>query len=115
MKNIKDFASKPQLIEIVLDDADIIKAYDEPITFYTYDILSLSTYFEFYNARSTSEFKSLEKILRTLILDDKGSPVIGEGQDLPFDIAVAAMTKLGENMGKSQRKTSTQVVGEPQK
>lgn len=113
--NIKQFASVPELVKIELDDEDLLKKYGEPITFHTYNIVSLSTYFEFFNARSNSEFENLDKIIKKLILDENGKQVLNGNEDLPIDIAAAAINKIGEILGKSQSKTSTQTIGEQQK
>lgn len=113
--NIKKYASKPQLLEVVLDNKELLEKYGEPITFHTYDIVGLSTYFEFFNARSNSEFVNLEKMIRKFVLDEKGNPVLSDDEDLPIDIAAEAITKIGDILGKSQSKTSTPMTGEPQK
>lgn len=110
--NIKKFASIPKLIEIILDDHDLVEKYGETITFYTFDIVSMSTYFEFFNARSESEFASLDKIVRKFILDKDGKQVLADNEDLPIDIAAAAINKVGELLGKSQSKTSIQNPGD---
>lgn len=110
--NIQEFASTPKLIEIVLDDVELLEKYNEPITFHTYDIVGLSTYFEFFNARSDGQYEQLDKIIKKLILNDKGKPAIKDDQDLPIDIAAAAINKIGAILGKSQSKTSTQTTGE---
>lgn len=110
--NIQEFASTPKLIEIVLDDKELLEKYNEPITFHTYDIVGLSTYFEFFNARSDGQYEQLDKIIKKLILNDKGKPAIKEDQDLPIDIAAAAINKIGAILGKSQSKTLTQTTGE---
>ena len=34
---LKELATKPQLVKIVLDDEAIIKEYNEPLEFYVYD------------------------------------------------------------------------------
>ena len=113
--NIKKFATTPKLVEIKINDADIVERYGEEITFYTYDVVAMSTYFEFFNARSTSQFDNLGKIMKQLILDDKGQPALADDEDLPIDIAAAAINKLGEILGKSQSKTSTPTTGKAQK
>ena len=113
--NIKEFASKPQLIEIILDEPTLVEKYGETITFYTYDTVSLTSYFDFYDARSENQFGNLEKIMRKMILLDDGKPALAADEDLPIDIATAAIQKIGDILGKSQRKTSTQTIGEPQK
>lgn len=105
--NIKDFASVPQLIEISLDNKELLDKYGEPITFYTYDVVPLATYFDFYNARSNSEFEQLDKMMKRMILDSEGKPVLAHNEDLPIDIAAAAINKIGEILGKSRSKTLT--------
>lgn len=113
--NIKDFASKPQLVELILDDKDLVERYGEPITFYTYNIVRMSTYFDFFNARSNNEFGNLDKIMKGLILDAQGNRVLSDDEDLPIDIAAAAINKIGEILGKPQSKASTQTTGDQQK
>jgi len=112
--NIKKYASVPKLIKIELDNEELVKTYGEPITFHTYDIVGLSTYFEFFNARSESQFTQLSKMMKLMILDEQGNRVLAENEDLPVDIAAAAINKIGEILGKSLSKTSTQEVGEQQ-
>jgi len=113
--NIKKYASVPKLIEISLDSEELLERYGEAITFYTYDVVPMTTYFDFFNARSNNEFVQLDKIMKNMILDKAGKRVLADNEDLPIDIAAAAINKLGEILGKSLSKTSTQKVGEPQK
>lgn len=112
MKNIKDFASIPKLIRIELNDSDLLERYGESIVFYTHDVVGLSTYFEFFNARAEAQFENLGKILKRLILLENGKPALADNEDLPIDIAAAAINKIGEILGKSQSRTSIQKVGE---
>jgi hypothetical protein len=111
MKNIKEFASVPKLIQVKLDEIDLVNKYGEPIVFYTYDVVSLSTYFEFFNARADSQFDNLGKMLKQLILLENGKPALADNEDLPIDIAAAAINKIGEILGKSQSRTSTPIPG----
>ena len=115
MKNIKEFASVPKLTQITLDDADLVERYGDTIIFWTYDVVGLSTYFEFFNARSEEEFENLGKILKKLILLEDGKPVLAENEDLPIDIAAAAINKIGDILGKSQSRTSTRKTGKAPK
>jgi hypothetical protein len=110
--NIKEFASVPSFVEVVLNDKELVKKYGEPITFYTYDVVPLATYFDFFNARSNSEFQQLDTMMKKLILDQEGKPVLKSNEDLPIDIAAAAINKIGEMLGKSLGKTSIQTNGE---
>lgn len=113
--NISKFASIPKLIEVTVDDKDIVEKYGEPITFHTFDIVTMSTYFDFFNARSKGEFENLGKLMKQLILNADGKPALKDNEDLPIDIAAAVINKLGEILGKSQSKASTQKNGKPQK
>lgn len=112
--NIKKYASIPQLIEVKLDDSALLERYGEAITFHTYDVVGMSTYFQFFDARANSEFGQLDKMLKLLILDDKGQRILADNEDLPMDIAAAAITKIGEILGKSQGKPLTQKAGAQQ-
>jgi len=113
--NIKDFASKSELIEMIIDNDDIIEKYGEPITFHTYNIVRMSTYFDFFNARSNNEFSNLDKMMKSMILDKDGNRILADDEDLPIDIAAAVINKLGEVLGKPQSKASIQTIGEAQK
>jgi len=113
--NIKDFASKPELIEVILDDKELVEKYGEPITFYTFNIVRMSTYFDFFSARSNNEFAQLDKIMKNMILDKNGNRVLADDEDLPIDIAAQAINKIGEILGKPQSKASTQTIGDQQK
>jgi len=110
--NIKKYASVPKLIEISLDSQELLERYGEAITFYTYDVVPMTTYFDFFNARSNNEFVQLDKMMKGMILDKSGKPALAQNEDLPIDIAAAAINKLGEILGKSLSKTSTQNPGE---
>ena len=113
--NIEKFAHTPKLIEVILDDENLVEEYGEPITFYAYDIVSMNIYFDFFNLRSNSEFENLHKLIKTMILNDKGEPVLTENKDLPMDIMTSAIVKIGEILGKSLGKKSTQTTGKAQK
>lgn len=113
--NIKDYASKPQLVEIILDDKELVERYGEPITFHTFNIVRMSTYFDFFNARSNNEFSNLDKMMKSMILNSEGKQVLADDEDLPIDIAAAAINKIGEILGKPQSKASIQTTGDQQK
>ena len=113
--NINQYASKPKLIEIKLDEKDLVEKYGEAITFYTYDIVSMSIYFDFFNARQQGEFENLGLLMKKRILDKDGKPALAEDEDLPIDIAAAVINRLGDILGKSQSKTSTQKTGKAKK
>lgn len=109
---INELAVVPELLELTIDDPDIITKYGEPITFWTHSIVTLSTYFEFFDARQNDHHGQLVGIMKKLVLLEDGKPALGEGEELPVDISIHAINLIAEQLGKSQAKPSTQTVGE---
>jgi hypothetical protein len=54
-------------------------------------------------------------MMKQLILNEEGKPALKDNEDLPIDIAAAAINKLGDILGKSQSKASTQKSGKQPK
>ena len=85
------------IIKLIIDDEETIAQYNEPIEFYTWDRQPLDVFLKLSNTVGSNE--SVE-ILKSLILDRDGNPVITEGQSLPVLISVKAMAKVMELLGK---------------
>jgi hypothetical protein len=113
MKSLSEFSKTPELLEIVLDSEQIVKEYGEPITFYMHDYVDINTYFDFFRSQ-TEKDGSLDQMLRKLILDANGQPCLKEGNTLPVDLAVAALSKVNENLGKLKPKSWMNETGDPQ-
>lgn len=112
--DIKQFAKKPELLKVVLDDNDLIATYGESIEFWMLDYVDINTYFDFFKSQSNPEGDKLNVLLRRIILKEDGTPSLSDDEALPIDIAVAALSKINETLGKSRTKSSTQAVGTPQ-
>lgn len=108
--DINKFAKKPEMIQITLDDAEIIENYGEAITFWMKDFVDINTYFDFFKSQGTGG-NELNTLMAKIILKEDGTPAIGEGEALPVDIAVAALTKINDTLGKSKTKSSTKKSG----
>jgi len=113
--NITEFSNKPKLVEIKLEEKDLVEKYGEPITFYTYDIVGMSTYFDFFNARQEGKYENLGNLMKQMILDKDGKTALKDDEDLPIDIAASAINALGAILGKSQSKSSTPKAGKQTK
>lgn len=113
MSNIGKFAKKPELVRVQLTDEDIVKTYGD-VFFYVYDIVDVSTYFEFYQLQSQKEGAELMNLVRRLILDDKGKPALRADDSLPVDLALAAIGAVSAELGKSRTKSLTPTAGEQQ-
>ena len=98
---LKELAGKPQLVELTIDDETIIESYGEPITFFVLDKLPISTYTKLAPIKEDN-VQDLFNILKDLILDDDGNPIMSDEVALPIDIMTAAVLKVSNNLGKSQ-------------
>jgi hypothetical protein len=109
--NITNFVKKPQLIEMSIDDADIVEAYNEPVKFWMRDHLDLDTYFDFYRYQKESTSDALMGTLRKIILKEDGTPAVAEDEVLPLDLTLAVLVKVNEQLGKSKTKKSEKEPG----
>jgi len=91
--------TKPQLIEVELNDEDIIKEFGEAITFYTWDRQPLDVFMRLASA-DHSNSGSVIGIVRTLILDEKGKEILKDDSMLPTNILMKAIGKVTELLGK---------------
>lgn len=97
---LQDLASKPQLVKLTLDSEEVIAKYGEALEFYVLDKLPIDTYTKI-ASMNTSDAASMYLMVKDLILDDTGKPVIHGEFTLPMDIMNAAIMKVTENLGKS--------------
>jgi hypothetical protein len=109
--DIKQLAKKPQLVEIIIDDEDIVKTYGETITFYMMDFVNINTYFDFFKSQNEKDGETLNHLLKQIILKSDGTPALADEEGLPIDISIAALTKINETLGKSKTKPLTQSSG----
>ena len=99
MKHISQLASKPQLIEVILDDESIVAEFGEPLAFHTWDRQPLDLFLKLAN-RDQQDAASMLNLVRTLILDEKGNQVINDDITLPTTILMKIITKVVDLLGK---------------
>lgn len=109
---IKQLAKRPELIEIVLDDEEIIKNYGDSVKFYMKDFVDLTTYFDFFTSQSEKDGAKLTALMRRFILNEEGAEILAEGEELPIDIMVGALSQINNHLGKSKAKLSTPESGQ---
>jgi len=97
--NLKDLAAKPQLTKITLDDADIVSTYGEPLDFYTWDRQPMELFLKVASGDKT-DLSQMVNVLKDMVLDSEGNPVIADGYVLPSKVLMATFTKLVETLGK---------------
>jgi len=96
---LKQLAKQAELIKVTIDDEDIVKEYGEPLDFYVYDRQPMETFLKF-AAGGAQDITVMGQVMKDMILDEDGTPVITDGYMLPNNVLVAAFTKLVAQLGK---------------
>ena len=96
---LKDLASKPKLIQVILDDEDTVASYGESLEFYTYDRQPIQTFMKLASTQGTDNEAMLE-LVRKMILDEEGKEIITEEVSIPGPVLMRAITKIVATLGK---------------
>lgn len=96
---LKELAIKPQLNKITIDKPEIVEKYGESVEFYVLDRLPLDKYTKLASTK-TEDFSGMIDLVKELILDEDGNPVMDEDHVLPTDLLNEAMVKVVESVGK---------------
>ena len=97
--NLKNLASKPQLVNITLDDEDTIEKYGEAVEFWVYDKQPIEKFVKFAGAGEDDYGKIIE-FCSELILDSEGNKVMTDGHVLPAGLLMKCVNKVVEQLGK---------------
>lgn len=96
---LTELATKPQLTKITIDKDTLVEKYGESIEFYVLDRLPLEQYTRLASVK-TEDFSSMMDLVKELVLDENGKPVMDEEHVLPTDILNEAMIKVVDVVGK---------------
>ena len=96
---LKDLAATPQLVKITIDSEDIVKAYGEPLEFWTWDRQPMDAFLKL-ATNANKDMSVLSEMIKTMVLDEDGSQVIQDGLTFPRDVLLAVMNKIVETVGK---------------
>jgi hypothetical protein len=96
---LSELAAKPQLKEIQIDDKNIVEAYGDKLSFFVMDRLPIETYTKLASVK-TEDPGEMYNVIKDLILDEDGMPVMADGNVLPMDVMTAAVMKVTETLGK---------------
>jgi len=96
---LAELSQKPQLIQILITDEKIVEKYGEELEFYVYDRQPLDVFSKLANAQQ-DDMSGTTLILKDMIMDEKGTPVMSDGKVLPMDVMVEAVKLIGERLGK---------------
>lgn len=95
---ITELTAKPKLKKIILDDEQLVTKYGEEIEFWVWDRQPLEKYIAM--AQNGGDATEVMNIAKEMILDEKGKLVMQGENTLPSDIAMRALTKVIETLGK---------------
>lgn len=96
---LSDITSEPQLVEIKLDDEEILQEYKEALVFHTWDRHPMDVFLKLANIDQKNTGDLIE-VVKTLILDENGKPVLSDKNMLPTSILMKAIAKVVEQLGK---------------
>lgn len=92
-----EIAKKPTLQRLELADEETVQKYGEPLEFWCYDRQPLDAFLKF--ANRTNDPSVMAEILREMILDEAGNPIMANGLILPSDLMIKVANKLVEHLG----------------
>jgi len=100
--NLKDIAKKPKLVTVVLEDAETVKEFGEPLEFYTWDRTPIDQFMKLASV-DQNKYQSVMDAVKGLIQDEQGEPIINGETSLPNHVLMKVVTTVVENLGKSQK------------
>lgn len=104
--DLKQLAAKPKLSKVTVDSDLVVKAYGEPVEFYMYDRQDLPLYLRLVQIREDEA--ELWQIVKSIVLDESGKPVLEEDDVLPVEIMVPVIEAAVKHLGNTAPQTSQQ-------
>ncbi len=96
---LKELATPPTLVKLVLDDPEVVKEYGEPLEFWTWNKQPMDRFIQLASAEER-DFKDVVKIVREIVYDEDGSLILDGDATLPSPILLKVIAKVVEMLGK---------------
>jgi hypothetical protein len=97
---LTQIAAKPKLIKVEINDEQTISEFGEALEFWIWDRQSMDTFVKMATI-DYKDFGALTQIVRDLVLDEEGKPVVSDELVLPSHILMKAINVVVETLGKS--------------
>lgn len=104
---LTELAKEPKLVKITIDSPEMVEKYGEAVEFWVYDRVDMETFMKLASLEGGNNMSDIVSVMKKLILDDKGKPVISNNRVLPNDIMIKAVEKTVEALGNFATQTST--------
>ena len=95
---LSDLSQKPKLIKIIINSEKIVEKYGEELEFHIYDRQPLDVFTKLANAKEDTA--GITELIQNMILDENGKPVVADGNILPLDVIMEAVTLITNELGK---------------
>jgi hypothetical protein len=96
---LNTLVANPQLVKCELTDEDTIKEFGEAIEWWVWDRQPLSTFMKFAGT-DISSGEQIMSIMKDMILDEHGNPLLQGDATLPTAVLMRVMNKMTEVLGK---------------
>lgn len=103
---LTELAKEPKLTKIEINDEAIVKSYGEPVEFWVYDRVDMSTFMQLANLQGEQNIGDVVETMKDLILDEKGNKIISPKNILPNDVMIKAVEKTVVALGNFATPTS---------
>ena len=103
---LAELAKEPKLTKITIDDPSMVKTYGEAIEFWVYDRLDMETFMKLANLEGQQNMEDVVKVMKNLIMDEKGKPILANGKILPNDVMIKAVERTVVALGNFATPTS---------
>jgi hypothetical protein len=102
---LADLAAKPKLEQIVLDTPTILELYGESLEFYMFDRQDISVFLRL--SQMKDDRLEIFNLLKEVILDEHGKPVLSDGEMLPLEVMAAVIEGVVQKLGNLKPQTTT--------
>lgn len=101
---LSQLASKPKLVKLIMDDAEIIEEFKEPLEFYVYDRQDMDTFMQLASI-DQDNFGAIVSIINKMILDENGKAILTKDVSLPMNVMLKVIDKVVNNLGNAVSRT----------
>ena len=96
---LNTLVAKPQLVKCELNDEETIAEFGEAIEWWVWDRQPLATFMKFAGSEISSG-EQIMSIMKDMILDETGQPLLQGDSTLPTAVLMKVMNKMTEVLGK---------------